>query len=1064
LRHVFCALLFFAAALPAQAAPFAYVVNYGSGTVSVIDTASNTVIKTLNVGANPMAIAVKADATRAYVVNYYGDSVSVIDTINNEVIATVTVGDAPSAIAVSKDGKRAYVVNDASKTVSVLDIDAASNTPNTVIASVSVAPSTGFTGIVVSPDGARVYVLHEPDGNDLAVINTSDNAVIHYPVDFYYFYPGTGALRGGVAINADGTRIYAAGAYNNISNVILVIDTSGATPSLVTAAAGVRYPYYGIALNPAATKVYAVNYSLAVMYAMDTTSLAVTSIYFGGVSPHAVAVHPAGTRVYVTTSANTVRVINAADNTLMADSMAVGADPYAIAILNTVPDAPSIGAASGGVAQVSAAFSAPAFDGGSAISGYTATCSAAGQPTKTGSGSTSPIAVTGLANGVAYTCSVTASNAVGTGAASATVAVATIGTVPSAPLAVAASGGNAQASVSFSAPADNGGLDISGYTATCAANGQTTRSSSGSTSPITVTGLANGVAYACNVFATNAVGNSGASANASVTPATVPDAPTGISATRGNALATINFTAPAFNGGATLTGYTATCSANGQATRTATGTGSSLTVLDLNNGVAYTCSVTASNSKGSGAASATASVTPATVPDAPGITAAALGNGSAAVSFTAPASNGGAAITGYSATCGGTSASGVSPIVINGLSNGTTYSCSVVAVNDVGSSASSSSLSVTPATIPDAPSNIAATRGNAQATVSFTAPSGNGGAALTGYSAICSASGQTTRSTTGSGTSLVVSDLSNGVAYSCRATANNSIGSSIASAAASVTPATVPDAPGITAVAAGNTSAAVSFSAPASDGGAALTGFTATCGTTSASGVSPIVISGLSNGTTYSCSVKAANDVGSSAASAILSVTPAAPASGAISGGSGSTTAGTPVTTITVTIAETTITFPSGTTAGMVTVTPLTTFSVALPTNLTLINAADVSTTATVATGNIDTCFVTGTTLDASAFANLKVYHLESNAWLDRTLIGSHDFANKRVCARTTSLSPFAVLQAPAAVATTTTAAAAPAASGGGCAVGAATRGPFDPTLPLLVLLAGVYGLRRRRV
>lgn len=90
-----------------------------------------------------------------------------------------------------------------------------------------------------------------------------------------------------------------------------------------------------------------------------------------------------------------------------------------------------------------------------------------------------------------------------------------------------------------------------------------------------------------------------------------------------------------------------------------------------------------------------------TVPGAPtGVTATA-GNGSASIAFSAPASNGGAAISGYSASCssaaGSRSASGsTSPIVVSGLSNGTTYSCSVSASNSVGSSAASSSVSVTP--------------------------------------------------------------------------------------------------------------------------------------------------------------------------------------------------------------------------------------------------------------------------------------------------------------------------------------------------------------------------------
>ena len=82
----------------------------------------------------------------------------------------------------------------------------------------------------------------------------------------------------------------------------------------------------------------------------------------------------------------------------------------------TVPDAPTIGTATGGDAQASVAFTAPADTGGTAITGYTVTSSPG---SLTGTGASSPIVVTGLTNGTAYTFTVTATNAQGTGPASA---------------------------------------------------------------------------------------------------------------------------------------------------------------------------------------------------------------------------------------------------------------------------------------------------------------------------------------------------------------------------------------------------------------------------------------------------------------------------------------------------------------------------------------------------------------------------------------------------------------------------------------------------------------------
>ncbi len=103
---------------------------------------------------------------------------------------------------------------------------------------------------------------------------------------------------------------------------------------------------------------------------------------------------------------------------------------------------------------------------------------------------------------------------------------------------------------------------------------------------------------------------------------TVPGAPTIGAATPGNASASIAFTAPASNGGAAITGYTATC-VGGAATVTATAVASPITVSNLTNLAAYSCSVTATNSVGVSAASASVGVTP-TAGSQAGISTAAV--------------------------------------------------------------------------------------------------------------------------------------------------------------------------------------------------------------------------------------------------------------------------------------------------------------------------------------------------------------------------------------------------------------------------------------------------------
>jgi uncharacterized protein (TIGR02145 family) len=271
----------------------------------------------------------------------------------------------------------------------------------------------------------------------------------------------------------------------------------------------------------------------------------------------------------------------------------------------SAPGSPTSIIAVAGNAQATISFTAPASDGGSAITGYTVTSSPGGI---TATGATSPINVTGLTNGTAYTFAVVATNAVGNSVASSASTAVTPNTVPGPPTAVVATAGNASASVAFVAPTNNGGSAITGYTVTSSPGGIT---ATGATSPINVTGLTNGTAYTFTVVATNAIGNSSPStASSAVTPSapTVPGPPTSVTAVGGNAQATISFTAPAFNGGSPITGYTVTSSPGGI---TGTGSSSPITVAGLTNGTAYTFTVVATNAIGNSSPStASSAVTP----------------------------------------------------------------------------------------------------------------------------------------------------------------------------------------------------------------------------------------------------------------------------------------------------------------------------------------------------------------------------------------------------------------------------------------------------------------------
>ena len=443
-----------------------------------------------------------------------------------------------------------------------------------------------------------------------------------------------------------------------------------------------------------------------------------------------------------------------------------------------LPGAPTIGAATAGNNQATISFT-QGYLGSSPTSGYTATCVWPSGTTTTGTGPASPIMVIGLSNGVPYTCSVTAMNANGTGAASGSVNVTPAApvTVPGSPTINFATAGDTLATLNFNPPASNGGAAISNYVVTCG-----TATANGISSPVTVTGLTNGTTYSCTVAAVNSVGTGPQSTPRNVMPGTPPGTPVITSVVAGNAQATIAFTIPA-NGGSPIVGYGVSCN-SGQVT--ASGSSSPIVLAGLANGTTYSCTVTATNSFGPGAESAPVSVTPLSVPDAPTIGTATAGNTIASIAFTPPANNGGSAITGFTATCnpGALSASGGnSPISVPGLSNGTTYSCSVTATNALGTSAASGTVSVVAATVPGAPTIGATIPGDGQGSVSFTAPTSNGGSAIISYTAICGAN-----SVTGLASPITVTGLVNNTSYVCSVVATNAVGPGAASATASVTP------------------------------------------------------------------------------------------------------------------------------------------------------------------------------------------------------------------------------------------------------------------------------------
>ena len=282
----------------------AYVTAWGSGTVSVIDLATDSVLATVPVGSHPMGVAVTPDATRAYVSNERSNSVSVIDTATNTVVATVPVGESPTGIRVNPSGTQVWVANSFTGGVSVID-----TATNAVVATVT-EPELPHD-IAFHPDGTRAYVSGQR--GDVFVVDTATRAVVA-TVDL-------GHSLWGIEVLPDGSKIYVA---HLLATDVAVID---AATNAVVASIPVGAHPQGLAVSPDGSRVYVGDLHSG-LWVIDTATDTATH---ARAVPDAVdvGVSPAGDRVYVTHSSG-VAVVDAATLAPLRH-VAVGTYPQAIA-------------------------------------------------------------------------------------------------------------------------------------------------------------------------------------------------------------------------------------------------------------------------------------------------------------------------------------------------------------------------------------------------------------------------------------------------------------------------------------------------------------------------------------------------------------------------------------------------------------------------------------------------------------------------------------------------------------------------------------------------------------
>lgn len=279
---------------------------------------------------------------------------------------------------------------------------------------------------------------------------------------------------------------------------------------------------------------------------------------------------------------------------------------------------------------------------------------------------------------------------------------------------------------------------------------------------------------------------------------TTPEPPTGLTVASGDSQATVTFTSGA-DGLSAITNYEYSLDGTTWTALNPADSTSPVTVTGLPNGTAQTLTLRAVNSVGSSDASSAVNVTPVGLPSAPTVTSVDWDDTAASIYFTPPTSNGGAPITTYEyslnaggswnpRTDGGTTES---PLIVSGLTTGTTYSVDLRALNSAGGGATQPTPVVvtpgaphTPPTPPPtyaagAPTDVRAAAGPGRATIRWSPPSSTGSFPVTHYRVTAEPGGASCLTTT---TSCTVVDLMPGSTYTFRVSALNGAGWGPASA------------------------------------------------------------------------------------------------------------------------------------------------------------------------------------------------------------------------------------------------------------------------------------------
>jgi YVTN family beta-propeller protein len=275
---------------------------------------------TINVGAFPLFVAVNPDGTRVAVANAVTGTVSLINTATNKVIATIPVGSQAIGVVFDPTGNRFYAVDPIGN--SVVAVSLAGNTVGTPTG-VGPNPFLSAIGPVGTPSAGKLYVSNfgnNGTGNTVSVVDIATKQVTTLTVG------SDGAGPAGLAVSPDGTRLWVAN--SSVDTVAIVDTTTNKVIKTIPLPSGAVY----VAFSPDGHQAYITNGdSTNTVTVINTANYTKAGTITVGQKPGAIAFSPDGSVAYVTNQLdNTVSVINTATKTSI-KTIAVGKNPLGVA-------------------------------------------------------------------------------------------------------------------------------------------------------------------------------------------------------------------------------------------------------------------------------------------------------------------------------------------------------------------------------------------------------------------------------------------------------------------------------------------------------------------------------------------------------------------------------------------------------------------------------------------------------------------------------------------------------------------------------------------------------------